>query len=77
MSEKRRPDKVIVAEKQGKTKRLRHRIELFSEQQFGHHPSDYCGRPRYRVRMNGKWVKEHRYWTLSEITVQVRKWLSR
>jgi hypothetical protein len=27
--------------------------------------------------MNGKWVKEYRYWTLSEITVQIRKWLSR
>lgn len=77
MSEKRRPDKVIIAEKQGKAKRLRHRIELFSERQWNETPGDNCQRARYRVRMNGKWVKEHRYWTLSEITVQVRKWLSR
>ncbi len=77
MSEKRRPDKIIVAEKQGKTGRVRHRIELFSERQWGSVPEDYCGRPRYRVRMNGKWVGKREYWTLSEVTVQVRKWLAR
>lgn len=77
MSEKRRPDMVIVAEKQGKTKRLKKRLELFSEYQWGHVPDDNCGRPRYRVRLNGKWVTNIRYWTLSEITVQIRKWLAK
>jgi hypothetical protein len=75
MSEKRRPDKIIVAEKQGKTKWIKNRIELFSERQWGHVPDDNCGRPKYRVRMNGKWVTEKRFWTLSEIMAQTRKWL--
>ena len=75
MSEKRRPDKIIVAEKQGKTKWIRNRMELFSERQWGEAPGNHRGLPRYRIRMNGKWVTQQRYWTISEIMAQTRKWL--
>jgi len=75
MSEKRRPDKVIVAEKQGKTKWIRNRMELFSERQWAETPGNHRGIARYRIRMNGKWVTQQRYWTMSEIMAQTRKWL--
>jgi len=77
MSEKRRPDKVIVAEKQGKAKWVKARIELFSQTQWGHESRDHCQRPKYRVRMNGKWVTAKRYWSISEITAQLRQWMTR
>lgn len=71
MSEKRRPNIKLVAEKDGK----RHRVELFDERQWGHAPSDNCGRPHYRVRFDGKWREG--WHTITMVTDGLRRWLSR
>jgi hypothetical protein len=75
MSEKRRPDARIVAEIRGK----RLVCELFSERQWGFTPDDNCGRPRYRIRQNGRWVggRKKRFFSITKVTVALRRWMSR
>lgn len=70
MSEKRKPYLKIVAVKRGK----RQRIEVFEGKLFGL-VTDFRGRSRYRVRMNGKWVDG--FWTLSMIFNQLREYAAK
>jgi len=75
MSEKRRLDGRIIAEMSGK----RMVCELFDERQWGEVPGNYRGLPRYRIRFNGRWIggRRREYYTLTEVSLQLRKWLCR
>lgn len=72
MSERRKPDIILVAEKRGN----RRRLELFRSEQW---PERYKNKPgRYRVRANGRWVRtKPEVFTLTYITDSLRRWLSR
>jgi hypothetical protein len=66
MSEKRKPEIVIVAQSYGK----RHRLELYPVNLW---PADFWKEPfkgGYRLRMNGRWVAST--WTITEIMRQLR-----
>lgn len=66
MSEKRKPDFVMLLQKYGKKKT---KIELFHKRQFSKGGS-LMGMERYRLRVNGKWWepdKNVRYYTLTKI----------
>ena len=72
MSEKRKPDIILVAVKNGK----RIRLELFDERQFGREPTSFNGIPYYRVRKNGKWATgKHEWRTITQVTDSLRRYL--
>jgi len=66
MSEKRKPDFIILLRKPGKLKR---KLELFHQRQFESGINGFITE-RYRIRLQGKWWepdKGVRYYTLTTI----------
>jgi len=71
MSEKRKPEVVLIAIVRGK----RTRVELFRAELwprlFG------CRRRnRYRVRIGGRWKHGETAWTITQVLAQLRSWIS-
>lgn len=74
MSEKRKPDLVIVAVIPGK--RRRYRVELFRASLWPRRFGLHCQR-RYRVRVQGKWWEGGQCFTWSQVSSLLRKSLTR
>jgi hypothetical protein len=73
MSEKRKPEVVLVAVIRGK----RMKLELFPETLW--QPIRHGIPARYRVRKDGKWYEPNgfRYWSMSLIMASLRKLICR
>lgn len=58
MSDKRKPDFVLLLKKQGKT----NKVELFNRDKFTSEPlPSRCKSTQYRLRVNGKWFNDSYY----------------
>lgn len=58
MSEKRKPDFVLLLKKKGKT----NKVELFNRSQFTNKSlPPRCKATQYRLRVNGKWYNNSYY----------------
>lgn len=77
MSEKRKPIICMLLKIQatdGKTKRQK--VEIYNACDFGYKPTGRCSGPKYRVRVNGKWFSEGRYFYKTQILDMLHKSLS-